>query len=148
MRKIMGHHSPGTTRAEDVKDPVEDLTLGMKLGTATQGERRGGQEGFKDFPLVFSQTGRILTHPGSIIYISWIVQINYLESVIFKTASKVSGLQVDFRRLAGNVDLQCLVGPDSAGSVRFDMETGFTFRAGDGNGHAGVARGIRGADVA
>jgi hypothetical protein len=43
MRKIMGHHSPGPAGAEDVKDPVEDLTLGMKLGPATQGEWRGGQ---------------------------------------------------------------------------------------------------------
>ncbi len=55
MRQIMGHHSPGSARAEDVEDAIEDLTLGMELGAASQGERLGGQEGFEDFPLVFSQ---------------------------------------------------------------------------------------------
>jgi hypothetical protein len=56
MRKIVGHHSPGSARSEDVKNAVEDLAFGMDVRAATQSERRGGQEELEDFPLVFGQT--------------------------------------------------------------------------------------------
>ena len=76
MRQIMRHHSPGSPRAKDVKDAIEDFPLCMDLWSATQGEGRGWQERFEDFPLDFSQTGRILTHPASLAYLSSLVQIN------------------------------------------------------------------------
>lgn len=52
-REVIGHHIPGATGSQDIKDAVDDLVKGVFTGPARSPLCFGlGKEGFHECPLV------------------------------------------------------------------------------------------------